>query len=143
MPVKKKIGRAENMFRQAFERLKKNKPDRIPKGSPISQNNVAKEAGVDPSALRSARYPELGEEIKKWVHDHPQEGPKSVYQVTLSKRAATRKLRERIEALTLQRDKAAARLVNAEAEIVRLMNQVAVLEARLSESNKVARLLDR
>lgn len=143
MPVKKKIGRAENMFRQAFERLKKNKPDRIPKGSPISQNNVAKEAGVDPSALRSARYPELSEEIKKWVHDHPQEGPKSVYQATLSKRAATRKLRERIEALTLQRDKAAARLVNAEAEIVRLMNQVAVLEARLSESNKVARLLDR
>src|SRR5690606_15456656 len=100
MPVKKSMGRAETMFREAFDRLKKNKPDRLPKGSPISQNNVAKEAGVDPSALRSARYPELSAEIKRWVREHSQDGSPSVRQATLAKRAATRQLRERIEALT-------------------------------------------
>ncbi|WP_081785880.1 hypothetical protein [Halomonas sp. BC04] len=140
MPVKKSAGRAEVMFREAFNRLKMHKPDRLPKGSPVSQNNVAKEAGVDPSALRSARYPELSAEIKRWVREHPQEGPPSIHKTTLSKRAATRKLRERIEALTLQRDKAAARLVNAEAEIVQLMNRVASLEAKLPQSNKVSKL---
>lgn len=140
MPVKKPTGRAEKMFREAFDRLKVNNPGRLPKGSPVSQNNVAKEAGVDPSALRSARYPKLSAEIKRWVREHPQEGPLSARQASLAKRAATRQLRERIEALTLQRDKAAARLLDAEAEIVQLMMKVARLEAQLPKPNKVTKL---
>ena len=51
----RKVSKAELKFREAFERLKVGKPDILPKGTPLSQNNVAKEAGVDPSALRRAR----------------------------------------------------------------------------------------
>ncbi|MCL6270759.1 hypothetical protein M3P05_12575 [Sansalvadorimonas sp. 2012CJ34-2] len=131
MPAKKTTGRAEAMFREAFERLKKNTPNRLPKGTFVSQNNVAKEAGVDPSALRSVRYPDLSAEIKQWVRAHPKVGPTSVHQATLAKRAATRQLRERIQVLTIQRDKAAARLLEAEAEIIQLLMRVSNLEDQL------------
>lgn len=143
MPTKKPAGRAEIMFYEAFDRLKKNNPNRLPKGSPVSQNNVAKEAGVDPSALRSARYPELSAEIKRWVREHPQDGSQSMRQATVARRAATRPLRERIEALTLQRDKAAARLLDAEMEIVQLMMRVASLEAQLPAPQRVTKLPQR
>ena len=143
MIAKKQVGRAEAMFREAFNRLKKNKPDRLPKGTPVSQNNVAKEAGVDPSALRSVRYPELSAEIKRWIKEHPPEALHSARKVTMAKRAATRQLRDRIQALTLQRDKAAARLLDAEAEIVQLMNRVVRLEAQLPIPEKVTKLPQR
>ena len=39
---------AGNLYRAAFECLKINKPERLPKGSPVSQNNVAKEAAAIP-----------------------------------------------------------------------------------------------
>ena len=132
------MGRAELMFREAFARLKKNQPERMPKGTPVTQNNVAKEARVDPSALRSSRYPELSSEIKKWAQEHPAKGTESVRQVTVAKRAATRQLRERIRDVEAQRDHAASRLVAAEAEVVRLTQQVTRLEAMLPDNEKVS-----
>ena len=66
----KKISKAELKFRDAFERLKQDKPDILAKGTPLSQNNVAKEAGVDPSALRRTRFPELVSEIQDWIEAH-------------------------------------------------------------------------
>ena len=47
------MSKAELQFYEAFIRLKNNKPNILPKGTKVSQNNVAKEAGVDPSALIS------------------------------------------------------------------------------------------
>ena len=44
---------AADQYRDAFERLKLNRPQLLPKGTPVTQNNVAKEAGSDPSALRN------------------------------------------------------------------------------------------
>lgn len=140
MSAKKPVGRAETMFREAFIRLKKNKPDRLPKDSPVSQNNVAKEAGVDPSALRSSRFPELSAEIKRWVQAHPKDGTKNKRQVALAERSVRRQLRERIEILILQRDKAAARLLDAEDEIVQLMRRIAILEAQSPKSSKITKL---
>lgn len=58
---------AEDIFREAFERLKRNKPVLLPKGTPLSQNNVAKEAGRDPSALKKSRYPLLVLEIQEFI----------------------------------------------------------------------------
>lgn len=58
---------AETVFREAFERLKANNPIHLKKGSLVSQNNVAKEAGRDPSGLRGERYPELIQEIQGYV----------------------------------------------------------------------------
>lgn len=69
----KKVSKAELKFRNAFECLKQGKPDILPKGTPLSQNNVAKEAGVDPSALRRARFPELVAEIQEWIEAHKDE----------------------------------------------------------------------
>lgn len=59
---------ALELFSDAFERLKQNKPVNIPLGSPITQNNIAREAGRDPSALRAERYPELLQKIQTYIH---------------------------------------------------------------------------
>ena len=64
---------AGEQYRAAFERLKSNKPERLPKGTPVSQNNVAKEAGSDPSALKKARFPLLIAEIQKYVEGHAEQ----------------------------------------------------------------------
>lgn len=61
------MGNAELGFRAAFERLKAGNTLILPLGSPVSQNNIAKEAGKDPSALRKSRYPVLIAEIQAWV----------------------------------------------------------------------------
>jgi len=55
---------AEANFRRAFERLKAGAPKVLPLGTPVSQNNVAKEAGCDSSALRKSRFPCLVAEIQ-------------------------------------------------------------------------------
>jgi len=42
-------------------------PKILPKGSKVSQNNVAREAGCTPSALRKERFPNLIERIKTFI----------------------------------------------------------------------------
>lgn len=58
---------AEQEFRAAFARLKKGETSRIPQGSAVTQNNVAREAGRDPSALKKDRYPLLILEIQAYT----------------------------------------------------------------------------
>jgi len=58
---------AEQSFRESFERLKKNKPDILPEGALVTQNNIAREAGRDPSALKKDRYPLLILEIQAYT----------------------------------------------------------------------------
>lgn len=69
----KKISKAELKFRDTIERLKLEKSDIVPKGTPLNQNNVAKEASVAPSALRRTRFPELVSEIQGWVESNKDE----------------------------------------------------------------------
>lgn len=59
--------RAVDLFEEAFDRLRHGKPINIPIGSEVTQNNIAREAGRDPSALRSDRYPELLQRIKSYI----------------------------------------------------------------------------
>lgn len=61
------MGKAELDFSAAFERLKYGNTLILPPGSPVSQNNVAREAGRDPSALRKSRYPKLVADIQAWI----------------------------------------------------------------------------
>ena len=94
----RKVSKAELKFREAFERLKVGKPDILPKGTPLSQNNVAKEAGVDPSALRRARFPELVADIQAWIESHKDEAPqKSPRQMVLAQRSRNRDLQEKVD----------------------------------------------
>lgn len=132
----RKISKAELKFGDAFERLKAGKPNILPKGTTLSQNNVAKEAGVDPSALRRARFPELVSEIQDWIEAHKDEQvQKSPRQMMLAQRSRNRNLRERIEALELQRDDALSRLVDTQARIVDLTLENERLRAQLPANN--------
>nr|WP_260677036.1 hypothetical protein [Pseudomonas syringae] len=119
---------AGDLYRAAFERLKKNKPERLPKDTLISQNNVAREAGSDPSALKKTRFPLLVAEIQKYVEEQAQERPQSVRQVSLLARKKNRGLRERIGELTQQRDHLASLLSEADATILELHDRISELQ---------------
>ncbi len=93
MPRPKSV---ESEMRAAFERLKNGEPNNLPKGTPVTLSNVAKEAGMNPVSLRKERYPNLHREIKAYaeINTSPVEKPK------------TKKTREsdskRIKRLTLE-----------------------------------------
>lgn len=115
--------KAELQFYEAFIRLKENKPVNLTKGTSVTQNNVAKEAGVDPSALRKSRYPELIKEIQAWVELNDQK--------QISKKQARKKsnskvieLQQRIEMLVAQRDQATSKLLAAQLKIIELTNKI-------------------
>lgn len=122
---------AEANFREAFERLKADVPKVLPAGTQVSQNNVAKEAGCDPSALRKARFPDLVEEIQAYVATNSQERPSSERQRLLKARQVSRSKSETIANLKTQRDDAVSRLVEADELILTLTQRVRDLEARL------------
>lgn len=131
---------AADQYRDAFERLKLNRPQLLPKGTPVTQNNVAKEAGSDPSALKKSRFPSLIAEIKTYVEQHAEERPPSLHKVNLLARQKSRALRDRIEQVARQRDQLASLLTEADAKIIELYDRIAELERQLPASNII--LLD-
>ena len=129
---------AADQYRDAFERLKLNRPQLLPKGTPVTQNNVAKEAGSDPSALKKSRFPSLIAEIKTYVEQHAEERPPSLNQVNLLARQKSRALRDRIEEVARQRDQLASLLSEADAKIIELYDRIAELERQLPASNLIS-----
>lgn len=118
-----KLSKAELQFYEAFMRLKENKPIHLPKGTLVTQNNVAKEAGVDPSALRKSRYPELIKEIQAWVELNDQK--------EISKKKVAKKLNSEVAELQVtintlieQRDNAMSKLLAAQIKIIELTNKI-------------------
>ena len=122
---------AEQRFRDAFDRLKLGIPQVLPIGTPVSQNNVAKEAGCDPSALRKTRFPLLILEIQEWVKAYKGEESPSDRQRLLKKRSKNRDLRETIADIKKQRDRAVGLLADADLRIVELTEKLADVQARL------------
>ncbi|MCG5078588.1 hypothetical protein [Paraburkholderia tagetis] len=123
---------AEQRFRLAFERLKTDKPQVLPRGTPVSQNNVAKEAGTDPTALRKARYPALIREIQAWVEINCQE--KALQRKRQDRRRRDREdLTAKIKQLEQQRDNAQSQLTSAQRQVLELLQERARLQARLDE----------
>ncbi|PXX46934.1 hypothetical protein [Undibacterium pigrum] len=133
---------AEQRFRDAFERLKHAVPQVLPKGTPVSQNNVAKEAKCDPSALRKARYPLLVIAIQEWVEGHKSDQAPSERQNLLKQRQKKRDTRETMLDLKLQRDHAVGLIADADLRIVELSEKVADLQARLDELKPSAKVLN-
>ncbi|KVD49053.1 hypothetical protein [Burkholderia pseudomallei] len=116
----------------AFERLKAGRPQVMPPGTPVSQNNVAKEAGTDPTALRKARYPALIREIQAWVEINSEE--KAVQRERRDRRARARDdLAAKVKRLEDQRDHAQAKLLSAERMVLELLKVNARLQARLDD----------
>lgn len=132
---------AEQRFRNAFERLKLGVPQVLPKGTSVSQNNVAKEAGCDPSALRKARFPLLVLEIQEWVASHKID-PSSERQRLLKRRRKNRNTREIIADLKKQRDIAAGLLADANLRIVELTDKLADMQRKLDQVQPSARVLN-
>lgn len=133
---------AEQRFREAFERLKREKPTVLPRGSQVSQNNVAKEAGCTvPSALRKSRFPLLVMEIQEWVATHGLSGADSVRKKQESVRNKNRSYRETIADFKLQRDTTAGLLADANLQIVLLTEKNRSLRARLDALRPQASIL--
>jgi hypothetical protein len=105
----------------------------LPIGSAVSQNNVAREAGLDPTALKKARYPTLVAEIQQWVSEQPKDSAPSQRQVRIAARDRNRSLKERLVAFQKQRDCAQSLLVEADATILDLHRQLVKLQARVDE----------
>ncbi len=118
---------AEFEYRKAFQRLKENRPERLPLGSPISQNNIAKEAGKEPSALRKRRYPELIDEIQR--HIRATRKAKPLLAGLAAEAGARRELRRRLRDVEEERDMALSLLVEADAKILELANELAKIKA--------------
>ena len=131
---------AEANFREAFERLKVGAPKVLRPGTPVSQNNVAKEAGCDPSALRKSRFPGLVAEIQRHLANHGGERAPSERQRLLKQRQRSRDSQETIKDLKAQRDAAASLLVEANAQIGILTLKVRDLETRLEDFQSKARI---
>lgn len=115
--------KAEKAFQDAFDRLKRGKPNLLPKGTKVTQNNVAREAGVDPSALRKSRFPLLVASIQSWLTSPDGDAP-SRTESALKRRAVNRTVKERLAAVESQRDQAISKLVQAESRIVELTNEL-------------------
>jgi hypothetical protein len=120
---------AESRFRQAFERLKYGAPKILKPGTPVTQNNVAREAGCDPSALKKARFPALIREIQAYIELHKDQGFSN--RNATSKRTANRSKQERLEDMVRQRDQAQSILVSANARIIELSEEVRSLQRQL------------
>lgn len=124
---------AEDRFREAFERLKLGKPNVLPKGTPISQNNIAKEADCDPSALRKKRFPSLIAEIQQYIESNKGEAPDSNRQKMLKRTRRNRDNREIIADLKQQHSEVVGFLADANYRIVELTEELAEVRRRLEE----------
>jgi hypothetical protein len=123
---------AEQRFRQAFMRLKENKPIALLPGSAVTQNNVAREAGCDPSALRKSRFPALIREIRAYVELHNDESA-SKGSAHRNRKNARRSEKERLADALRQRDAAQSLVASANRRIVELNEKVNMLQQRLDE----------
>ncbi|TXG97639.1 MAG: hypothetical protein E6R09_12490 [Rhodocyclaceae bacterium] len=134
---------AEKRFRNAFERLKLGVPEVLPKGTSVSQRNVAREAGCsDPSALRKERFPLLVIEIQEWVASHGKSNLQTKRQKQQGIRNKNRSYRETIADFKLQRDQTVGLLAEANLQIVFLTEEIRLLRARLDAIRPTASVLN-
>ncbi len=130
------MGKAEAAFRAAFARLKLGKPEILPKGTSVTQNNVAREAGKDPSALKKERFPMLVREIQEWIATSgtPLTSSPSPREALKAARRRSQHLQERIEELKRDRDLAQSKLMSAELEILELWREVVSFRQKVNQN---------
>lgn len=122
---------AEQRFRQAFERLKKGTQTTLPMTAQVSQNNVAKEAGCDPSALRKIRYPSLVREIQAYIEIQKIHYPSQRSLKAKQKNKRT-DLKTRINVITTQRDEAHSRLLHFQLIAQEMGEEIIALKLKLA-----------
>lgn len=122
----KKIS-AEQLFREAFQRLKNNKPIILSADYTISQNNVAREASRDPTALKIARYPILIDEIKSYITSHPSP-PTKTNKRHFDNRSRT--ITQKFDCCKLQRDKLSSIVASQNTYIEELQDEIDRLKSK-------------
>lgn len=123
---------ADQRFRAAFDRLKSGIPRLVAKGSPVSQNNVAKEAGVDPSALKLSRHPALIREIQAYVEIAGQRDADK--RARIAKRGRAREeMAAQVLRLTIERDEAQSKSISAQRFLLEVIQERDRLRARIEE----------
>lgn len=127
----------EQRFREAFQRLKELKPVIISQDSQVSQNNIAREAGLDPSALKKSRFPLLVAEIKEWIRENSKPSTSSRKNLSQSK-AKRRTDKQIISTLKLQRDIAASALLSADLLILELYREITELKSQLPKATVIS-----
>ncbi|MCD5969942.1 hypothetical protein [Pseudomonas quasicaspiana] len=127
---------AEQRFRDAFQRLMEGKPIIVSRDCEVSQNNVAREAGLDPSALKKSRFPQLIAELQEWIKNNSATKPKHSSN-SAKTRARRRTDREIIKDLKKQRDHAASALVSADLTILQLHKEIHELKSQIPKSSVV------
>nr|WP_315493082.1 hypothetical protein [uncultured Pseudomonas sp.] len=128
---------SEQRFREAFQRLKELKPVIVSRDCEVSQNNVAREAGLDPSALKKSRFPLLVAEIKEWIRENSK--PSTPNRENLSQSKAKRRSdKQIIRALKLQRDIAASALLSADLLILELYREITELKSQLPKATVIS-----
>ena len=122
---------AEDMYRAAFERLKTGQTNVVPRGTPLTQNNVAREAGREPDAFKKARYSALIREIQAHIQINAQH--KELTNKRRERRHQRQDLKEKSERFRMQRDEAQSKLVGAHRAILALLLENKELQRRLDE----------
>ena len=112
-------------------RLKTGTPKTLERGTLVTQNNVAREAGCDPSALKKARVPALIREIQAFIELHP--GDRNTAVNGTEKRAANRSMKGRLQDAIRQRDQVQSILASANIRIIELSEEVQSLQRQLDE----------
>jgi chromosome segregation ATPase len=124
---------AEMRFRAAFERIKNGEPKVLDRGTAVTQNNVAREAGCDPSALKKSRFPALIREIQAYVEQLHKIDHRSQRLASIKLRSRRRTLEERLADALRQRDSAQSLVASANRRIVELTEQVRSLQRQFEE----------
>lgn len=118
---------AEHEFRSAFKRIIEGKTIRIPKGSPPTLANIAREAGRDPSALKKSRYPTFIAEVEEYNNAPSVTVNKTDRSLTAqlaAARAENRSLREECSNLCQERDAAQTKILNLQQALVAMNLQL-------------------
>lgn len=118
---------AEARFREAFNRLKAGTPQVLKEGARPTQNNVAREAGKHPSALRKERCPELVAEIQSFEEANSSAGSEAVDQT-----GETERLKETIELLKVKQQLEASRVLSLLLEVNQLRKALSEAQAAVS-----------
>jgi hypothetical protein len=125
------MSKAEIEFRKAFDRLKTNTPVNVPKETKISQNNVAKEAGKHPTALKKDRFPLLVLEIQDYLKQQEIDSDIIKKKKQLRKQ---RTLEQRLSDCKKQRDKLVSICEAQLQHMEQLQHDVSELEKRTKKS---------
>ncbi|MCT8891405.1 hypothetical protein [Klebsiella quasipneumoniae] len=118
-------------FKNAFNRLKNNNTRILPAGTKVTQNNVSREAGYDPSALKKSRHPSLVLEIQEYISDLK----KREEILNHGNEKKVRDIKERLDDCRKQRDKLMSIVIAQNEYILQLINEVETLSGK-----KVVRL---